>query len=581
MDDQLSEKAKDCQSMAELAARNKELEEKVFVLEAMQKNIPGGYHRCAPEEGFPFLHISERFLNILGWTEEEIKTKFDNKFMNLVHSEDYTLVDDYVAQINGSGNKNSPYQDRIYRLQGKDGYHWVLDTTIFMNIRGESFYQGCISDITMFIEEREKKARELEAALKITEESKEQLRIASEEKNKRLEQEKNEAMAANNMKSQFLSSLSHDIRTPINGIQGMLKIADTYPFDMKKQNECREKMWIASNYLVSLVNNVLNMNRLENKTIDLTEKPFNLIKLLMNITAMTDMQIKAQGLHSVVDWKPDYIKHRYLIGSEEGFLRILMNLNSNAINYNKKGGSIYCRCMEKEQIGDTVWFEIITADSGVGMDEEFLKHAFEPYAQENNPSLNSINGVGLGLSIVKQTVDLMGGTIEVESRIGEGTRYTTRLPFKIDPDPHTEEKISYEAISLKGVRALLVEDNELNLEIAKFHLEKEEIEVHTAVNGQEAVEMFRQSQIGFYDIILMDIMMPVMNGLEAAKAIRSMERADAPAVPIIAMSANAFEEDVKKSLEAGINEHLIKPLDGKKVTDTMKKYLAGRIQQPD
>lgn len=397
-----------------------------------------------------------------------------------------------------------------------------------------------------------------------------------EERSKRLEREKQDAINANEMKSRFLSSISHDIRTPINGILGMLRIADTYPNDLKKQNECREKIWIASNYLVSLVNNVLNMNRLENKSIDLSEQPFNMIDLLMDITGMTDIQIEAQGLHSVVDWKPGYIEHRYLHGSVEGLYRILMNLNSNAIKYNKKGGTVYCRCMEKQREGDIIWFEFITADTGIGMDEEFLKHAFEPYIQKDNTTLSSIKGVGLSLSIVKQTIELMGGSIRVESKLGEGTRYTIMLPFKIDNNPQVEKK-SLEHIALKGVKALLVEDNDLNLEIAKFHLEQEDVKVYTAINGVEAVEMFERSEIGFYDIVLMDIMMPIMDGLEATRQIRSLNRADALSVPIIAMSANAFEEDIKKSLEAGMNAHLIKPLDGKRVTDTMKEYLANKI----
>lgn len=393
---------------------------------------------------------------------------------------------------------------------------------------------------------------------------------------KLLKEEKEKAVSANEMKSRFLSSVSHDIRTPINGIQGMLRIADAYPTDMKKQNECREKMWIATNYLVSLVNNVLNMNHLENRSINLTEQPFNLIDLLMSVTAMTSIQTKAQGLHEVVDWKPGYIKHRYLLGSAEGLSRILMNLNSNAIKYNKKGGSIYCRCKEVRVEGDTVWIEVVNADTGIGMSEEFLKHAFEAYSQANNTSLNSINGVGLGLSIVKQTVELMGGTLNVESKINEGTRYTILLPFKIDPNPQIEKK-PIEKISLKGVKALLVEDNDLNLEIAKFHLEQENIEVFTAVNGLEAVEMFEKSEVGYYNIILMDIMMPIMDGLEATRRIRGMNRADALAIPIIAMSANAFEQDIQQSLEAGMNAHLVKPMDGKKIMDTMRKFLANRI----
>ena len=357
----------------------------------------------------------------------------------------------------------------------------------------------------------------------------------------------------------------------------MLRIADAFPDNMKKQKECRDKIWIASNYLVSLVNNVLNMNRLENSTIELSEKPFNLIDLLMEITAMTNIQIDAQGLHSVVDWKPRYINHRYLIGSEEGISRILLNLNSNAIKYNKKGGTVYCRCKELRCDGETAWFEFVTEDTGIGMEEEFLRHAFEPYTQEQHISLNSINGVGLGLTIVKKTVALMGGTIQVESKINEGTRYTIVLPFKVDHHPKIDDDPK-EHLSLKGKKALLAEDNNLNMEIARFQLEQKEIEVFTASNGKEAVEMFEASQPGFYDIILMDIMMPVMDGLEATRHIRSMNRRDAMTIPIVAMSANAFQEDVEKSLAAGLNEHLTKPLDEKKLTETMKKYLGKKMR---
>ena len=403
------------------------------------------------------------------------------------------------------------------------------------------------------------------------------VKIEAENLNKRLRKEKEDAVSANETKGRFLSSISHDIRTPLNGIQGMLRIADAFPDNMKKQKECRDKIWIASNYLVSLVNNVLNMNRLENSTIELSEKPFNLVDLLMEITAMTNIQIDAQGLHSVVDWKPGYIKHRYLIGSEEGISRILLNLNSNAIKYNKKGGTVYCRCKELRCDSETAWFEFVTEDTGIGMEEEFLRHAFEPYTQEQHISLNSINGVGLGLTIVKETVALMGGTIQVESKINEGTRYTIVLPFKVDHHPKIDDDPK-EHLSLKGKKALLAEDNNLNMEIARFQLEQKEIEVFTASNGKEAVEMFEASQPGFYDIILMDIMMPVMDGLEATRHIRSMNRRDAMTIPIVAMSANAFQEDVEKSLAAGLNEHLTKPLDEKKLTETMKKYLGKKMR---
>ena len=398
----------------------------------------------------------------------------------------------------------------------------------------------------------------------------------AEQKVEHLEKEKQEAIRSNEMKNRFLSSLSHDLRTPINGLQGMLRIADAYPKDLKKQSECREKMWIAADYLGILVNNVLDMKRLENPAAELSTAPFNLIDLLMDITAITDIQLEEQGLRSVVDWKPGYINHRFLIGSAEGLNRILTNLNSNAIKYNKKGGTVYCRCKEIRCEGDTVWVEIVTADTGIGMDEDFLQRAFDPYARRNDTTLNTIHGVGLGLAIVQQTVELMHGTIKVESKLGEGTRYTIVLPFKIDPNPNLAPP-KVDQISLKGVRALLVEDNNLNMEIAKFCLEQEDVEVHVALNGQEAVDKFHDSDVGFYDIILMDIMMPIMDGLDATRRIRAMNRTDSLTVPIIAMSANVFEQDIEKSLAAGMNAYLTKPIKPEQLTSTMKKYLANKV----
>ena len=321
---------------------------------------------------------------------------------------------------------------------------------------------------------------------------------------------------------------------------------------------------------------VVHMKRLENPAAELSTAPFNLIDLLMDITAITDVQLEEQGLRSVVDWKPGYINHRFLIGSAEGLNRILTNLNSNAIKYNKKGGTVYCRCKEIRCEGDTVWVEIVTADTGIGMDEDFLQRAFDPYAQRSDTTLNTIHGVGLGLAIVQQTVELMHGTLKVESKLGEGTRYTIVLPFKIDPNPNLAPP-KVDQISLKGVRALLVEDNNLNMEIAKFCLEQEDVEVHVALNGQEAVDKFHDSDVGFYDIILMDIMMPIMDGLDATRRIRAMNRTDSLTVPIIAMSANVFEQDIEKSLAAGMNAYLTKPIKPEQLTSTMKKYLANKV----
>ena len=414
----------------------------------------------------------------------------------------------------------------------------------------------------------------IEGELQWKKDKEEKFRVG--EQNKILKSEKKEAVLANESKSRFLSSLSHDIRTPINGIQGMLRMMESYAGDEKKQKECIEKLWMATNYLDTLVSNVLDMNRLESHSISIVEKPFNLIDLLMSITSSCGSQAEEHGLRSVVDWKPGYIEHRYLIGSAEGISRILTNLNSNAIKYNKPNGEIYCRCKEVKVEGDNAWFEFINADTGIGMEKDFLEHAFEPYTQKDNISLSSINGVGLGLSIVKQMVTLMGGTIEVESEVGKGTKYTILLPFKIDHSVH-KTAVPLEEISLEGVKALLVEDNNLNMEISKFYLEQENVDVTSAVNGKEAVSIFENSEPGYFDIILMDIVMPEMDGLTATRTIRALDRSDAKSIPIIAMSANAFEEDIRNSMEAGMNDYLVKPLNGQSIATKMNEYLADHI----
>lgn len=398
-------------------------------------------------------------------------------------------------------------------------------------------------------------------------------REATEEKNALLEMEKQQAERANESKSLFLSSVSHDIRTPINGIQGMLKIADAYPSDMIKQKECRQKMWVATNYLVSLVNNVLNINRLENKSLELKAEPFNLIDLLMNLSTMSDIQANAEGIYLHVDWKPDYIQHRYLIGSADGLIRILMNLVNNSIKYNKKNGSIYVKCVEVESDEDIAWFEFTNKDTGIGMSEEFASRAFDKYSQENkSETINTLKGVGLGLAIVKQTVEAMHGTISLDSKLNEGTTFTICLPFKIDKNPKMVQQ-HIDNISLEGIRVLLVEDNDLNLEIAKFLLEKHGMCVETATDGLKALKMFEESDPNYYQTILMDIMMPTMDGLQATRKIRMLNREDARRVPILAMSANAFDIDIEKSLEAGMNAHLTKPLDENKIMETIKKYI--------
>ena len=369
------------------------------------------------------------------------------------------------------------------------------------------------------------------------------------------------AEAANEAKTEFLQRMSHDIRTPINGICGMVNMADHYADDMEKQKEYRTKVKEASNLLLELVNDVLDMSKLESGEIVLEEVPFNLSSISREVFAVIEQVAAEQNIRIV--WEKKEITHRDLIGSAGYVKRVMMNILSNAVKYNRENGQIYISCIEiPSEQPEMTTMEFVCRDTGIGMAEEFQKHIFEPFAQEHAGSRTKFAGTGLGMPISKKLIEKMGGTITFESAEGIGTTFVIRVPFKIDLDADKrEEQKDVSENSIKGLHILLAEDNELNMEIAEFVLQNEGADVTKAWNGQEAVELFRNSKPGEFNVILMDIMMPVMNGYEATKMIRSLDREDAKEIPIIAMTANAFTEDRIRAKEAGMNEHVAKPVD--------------------
>ena len=369
------------------------------------------------------------------------------------------------------------------------------------------------------------------------------------------------AEAANEAKTEFLQRMSHDIRTPINGICGFVNMADHYADDIKKQTEYRTKVKEASNLLLELVNDVLDMSKLESGEIVLEEIPFNLSSIFKKVFVVIEQMASEQNIQ--IEWEKKEIIHRDFIGSPGYVKRVMMNILSNAVKYNRENGHIYISCMEiPSKQPEMTTMEFVCRDTGIGMTEEFQKCVFEPFAQEHTGSRTKFAGTGLGMSIAKNLIEKMGGSISFESKEGAGTTFVIQVPFKIDPDADKrEEQRDVSEKSIKGLHILLAEDNELNMEIAEFVLQNVGADVTKAWNGQEAVELFRKSEQGGFDIILMDIMMPVMNGYEATKMIRSLDREDAKTIPIIAMTANAFTEDRLKAKEAGMNEHIVKPLD--------------------
>ena len=369
------------------------------------------------------------------------------------------------------------------------------------------------------------------------------------------------AEAANEAKTEFLQRMSHDIRTPINGICGLVNMADHYADDMEKQTEYRTKVKEASNLLLELVNDVLDMSKLESGEIVLEEIPFNLSSISREVFVVIEQMAAEQNIR--IKWEKKEITHWDFIGSPGYVKRVMMNILSNAVKYNRENGHIYISCLEipSEQPGMTT-MEFVCRDTGIGMTEEFQKCVFEPFAQEHTGSRTKFAGTGLGMAIAKNLVEKMGGTITFESEEGAGTTFVIRVPFRIDTDSDRKVKTGEKTeASIRGLHILLAEDNELNMEIAEFMLQNEGTEVTKAWNGQEVVDLFRKSEPGEFDVILMDIMMPVLNGYEATKMIRSMDREDAKVIPIIAMTANAFTEDRLKAKEAGMNEHIAKPVD--------------------
>lgn len=397
-----------------------------------------------------------------------------------------------------------------------------------------------------------------------------QQRERDEEYKEQLREAARVARSANKAKTEFLQRMSHDIRTPINGIRGLVEIGNHYANDLAKQSECRDKIWEASGFLLDLVNEVLDMGKLSSGEVTLEEIPFDLRELRSEVVGIISQQAKARGIEIIV--KKEFLPHPCLIGSPVHVKRILLNVLGNAVKYNKDNGKIYLSRVELQYADDVALIEFKCEDTGIGISKRFLPHVFEAFAQDGDVARSSYEGTGLGMPIVKSLVEKMGGTVEVQSEKGLGSIFTIRIPFKVDKQQQVE-KNKAEALDVsvvQGMHVLLAEDNNLNMEIAKFFLDNAGITYTAVSNGKEAVEAFEASAVGEYQAILMDVMMPFMNGLEATKQIRMLERADAKTVPIIAMTANAFVEDKRQALEAGMTEYITKPLQ----SDLLIKKLA-------
>lgn len=669
-----------CYDMTSFVERHKKLEEKNMLSQATIDNIPGGYHRCSLEEGHPFLYISNRFLAILGWTREEIRTIFDNKFDNMLHPDDRNLSSDYVARILDTRGHGSE-KDQIYRLLGKDGYHWVTDATTLVKSGNQTFFQGNITDFTDFVKAKEKKEQEIELQREIIEglgkeyfsvlaveldkdrvlsyrESGEngkiisdfcrkcgnrwskiipsyaetmvsdntngefenqlgletlrsqekdysmtyefkletginyhQVRVAfvkkkdgtrmavvgtrnidSLIKKERMQEEKLKkayvaAENANKAKTEFLNNMSHDIRTPMNVILGYNHLMKSQLTE-SKQLDYQKKIEQSGKLLLAIINNVLDMARIESGKIKVDENYERVGEVVDEIISTFSSEAEEKEIHLSGSMK---VTHRNILCDGTKIREIYVNLVSNAMKYTPRGGNVTITVEElpcEKEGYMKVKSEI--KDTGIGMSKEYLPTLFEPFSREQNTTTRRIGGTGLGMPIVKKMVDLMGGSIEVASELGKGTVFTFTLMHKIADRKFYSQKTEAAETSemgknLSGKHVLLAEDNDLNAEIAVTVLEETGIVIERVEDGIQCVNRVAQMSPGTYDLILMDIQMPNMDGYQAAQCIRHLDDKMKAEIPIIAMTANAFAEDRKKALDAGMNGHIAKPIDMEKL----------------
>ena len=507
-------------------------------LELFAVSIPGGVKISNDDPEYSFKYVSEQFANMLGYkTPKELIEASSGNILGLAHPDDIEFgLADALNQYT-----HSDHYATIYRIRCKDGtYKYIED-------RGQKVVKedGTIEHWNLMLDKNDFMHKSIE-----------------------LESEKK----ANKSKSDFLSRMSHDMRTPLNGIIGLLQIAERHFDDKDLLLESHKKMQVAANYLLSLINDVLQMSKIEDGNVPLTNDIIDFSELTKDILVIIEQRAKERGIKMKFNAKKD-IRYPFVYGSLVHLRQIFLNIYGNCIKYNHIGGSIITTSDYTETDDGVVMYEWTITDTGIGMSKEYKEHIFEPFSQERQYIGNAHHGIGLGMSIVKGLIEKMGGSIEVESEEGVGSTFIIKIPFKIASTPDKANKQTSE-IKIDGLNLLLVEDNELNAEIAETLLSDEGAVVTVAKDGLQAVNIFKEKPEGSFDAILMDIMMPVMDGLTATKKIRTLNHPDAKKIPIIAMTANAFKEDKEKCLAAGMNAHLAKPIE----IENVKKVLCEQIK---
>lgn len=512
-------------------------------LDMITSALPGGVKISNDDPEYSFKYVSEHFAQMLGYdTPEELMEASGGTIVGLAHPDD---LEQGIAQALEQYSKADHYEI-TYRMRCKNG-SWK-----YIEDRGHKIRKpdGVIEHWNLILDKNE-----------------------LVEKTIALESEKK----ANQSKSDFLSRMSHDMRTPLNGIIGLMDICMKHPEDRILVDSSRLKARVAADHLLSLINDTLELSKLENEEVKLAKEDFYLPELLHEVETIAQMRADEECITIHFMDAPYSIPYPNLIGSSLHVKQIFLNLITNSIKYNHKNGTVDCYLKEEKESDERVLVDVTIKDTGIGMSEDFLKNIFRPFVQADQGARSQYKGTGLGMAIVKELLDRMGGTIQIDSVENQGTTIHAVIPFEIAEEPAAVQEMSeLPKENLSGCRILLAEDNELNREIAAFLLKDEGISVTEAEDGQQAVECFLKMPEGYYDAVLMDIMMPVMDGYQAARAIRGSGKKDAEMIPIVAITANAFAEDKRKTMEAGMDAHLSKPLNVQELMDTIRKFCAGK-----
>ncbi len=515
--------------------KNQEYLQEKLMYDKIAQSMPSGYHRGSVDNDYRLTFLSDSFLDIIGWTAEELENELENKYINIVYPADRDKFRSLEKELIREGHISA-----VYRIHRKDGnIRWIQDNTIRIEQNGESFYQCTMADITEYVEQ--------------------------------LNEEKQRAEACSRAKSTFLFNASHDIRTPMNAIQGFTKILKENLDNRDIVNESIRKIEKSSETLSQLLNDVLELSRIESGKDELDLQIYHLNQLGKELYEIFSVDMKDCGIDFKVEGK---MEHTNVFCDTLKLSRIGINMLSNAKKFTPKGGSVIFGAEEIGFDGSNVTYRFYAKDTGIGMSKEFQKKAFEQFERERTATDSGVSGCGLGLAIIKKLVTLMGGTCDINSELGKGTEISVTITFKIaDNNNDSVNKIDYDSVNMDGKRVLLVEDNECNREIARYILEELNLEVDEAENGYEAVNKLMNSDDDYYDLVFMDIQMPIMDGYTATQEIRCMENPVISSIPILAMTANAFHEDKEKCLEVGMNGHIAKPIDTKKMIAEMLKYI--------